>query len=154
MGLPDLLAKTKRVVSKCSISSKARRESGSMVSSRKVLFPSFAAGRRKTLSAARPETPMMTKTTSSKPRVQSSWHERPRGRAMAPTARANRANPDCSPCIPLGNLPPATGKCLSPRAKQAHSWKRGSAAPADRHFPEYLGISLAWPVVRCLLGVL
>jgi hypothetical protein len=41
MGLPDLLAKTKRVVSKCSISSKARTESGSMVSSRKVLFPSL-----------------------------------------------------------------------------------------------------------------
>ena len=67
MGLPDLLAKTKRVVPKSSIPSKARTESGSMVSSRKVLFPRLAAGERKMLSAARLETPMVTKTTSSKP---------------------------------------------------------------------------------------
>src|SRR5882762_5860872 len=76
-------------------------------------------------------------------------HGRPRGRAMATTARQIEPTQ-----IPLGNLPPATGKCLSPRDGQAHSWKRGSAAPADRHFPEDLGISLAWAAARCLLGIL
>src|SRR6266436_4841402 len=71
---------------------------------------------------------------------------------MAPTARVNRANSDCSPWIPLGNLPPATEKCLWPRAGRAHSWKRGSAIPADRYFPEDLEISLAWVGARCLPG--
>jgi hypothetical protein len=62
-----LVGKTKRVVSKSSNSSKARRESGSMVSSRKGLFPRLAAGRRKMLSSPSLETPMVTKTTRSKP---------------------------------------------------------------------------------------
>jgi len=67
MCLPDLLAKTKRVLSRRSVSANVRTESGSIVSSRKVLFPSLASGKCKILLAARLEWPIVTKTTSSKP---------------------------------------------------------------------------------------
>jgi hypothetical protein len=67
MYLPDWLAKTKRVLSRRSFSSSARTESGSMLARRKVLFPSLALGKDRMLWAARLESPMTTKTTSSKP---------------------------------------------------------------------------------------
>src|SRR6267143_985539 len=40
---------------------------GDKMTRRMILVPSFAAGKRKMLSAARLESPMVTKTTSSKP---------------------------------------------------------------------------------------